>query len=210
MSGVLTPVTIVCEGAVDRDVLVRVLETRGLPIGPVHETGGKARLDRQLAGYVAAARFGPWVVQRDLDADAGCPSALVARLVPLRVPGLNLIVPVRQTESWLLADRAAFAAFLGRAAAAMPEDPEALADAKAEVVRLAGRSRRRTIREGMVPSVGSGRKVGREYGGLLAEFVAGSWDPDRAVIGGARSLAKFIERIERFRRFGQWTVPASG
>ena len=206
----MTPITIVCEGAVDRDVLVRILEARGLPIGPVHETGGKARLDRQLAGYVAAARFGPWVVQRDLDADAACAPALVASLLPLRVAGLNLIVPVRQTESWLLADRAAFAAFLGLAAAAMPENPEALADAKAEVVRLAGRSRRRTIREGIVPSPGSGRKVGREYGGLLAEFVATSWDPDRAASVGARSLAKFIERIERFRRFGQWGTPASG
>ena len=209
MSGALTPITIVCEGAVDRDVLVRVLSERGLPIGPVYETGGKAKLDRRLAGYVAAARFGPWVVQRDLDADAACPPALVARLVPVRIPGLNLIVPVRQTESWLLADRAAFAAFLGLATAAMPENPESLADAKAEVVRLAGRSRRRAIRAGMVPSPGSGRKVGRDYGGLLAGFVAEAWNPDRAVRDGARSLAKFIERIERFRRFGQWTVPSS-
>lgn len=204
MSRIQPPITIACEGAMDRDVLVRVLAERGLSIGPVYIAEGKAKLDRSLPGYLAAARFGPWVVQRDLDADAACAPALAALLAPNRPAGLNLIVPVRQTESWLLADRDAFALFLGVAPTVLPDNPEAVADAKAEVVRLANRSRRRAIREGMVPSAGSERKVGRDYGGLLAEFVARTWSTHRAAGGGARSLGKFIERIERFRRDGRW------
>ncbi len=195
---------IACEGEVDRAVLCRVLELRDVAIGTIRVAGGVARLESRMAGYLAAARLAPWIVHRDLDSAAACAPALLARIAPARISGLNLIIPVRQTEAWLLADRDGCAKFLGVRPSAMPDEPETLADAKQALVRLAGRSRRRDIRDGIVPSATSGRKVGPEYVARVSGFVATGWSPDRAVAGGARSLAKLLERIERFRRTGSW------
>lgn len=200
------PITLACEGWVDREILTRVLADRGLAVGVVHAAGGSSAIDRKLEAYASAARFSPWLVHRDLDL-AECAPGLFRRLVCRPPPGLNLIVPVRQIESWLLADREGCSAFLRVAPASTIEQPEALPDAKQALVALARRSRSRAIREGMVPRPQSGRKVGADYGGLVAEFVATTWSPDRAVAGGARSLAKLLERIERFRRTGLWTRP---
>lgn len=200
------PITLACEGWVDRDILTRVLTDRGLAVGAVHAAGGSSAIDRKLEAYAHAARFSPWLVHRDLDL-AACAPGLVGRLVRRPPPGLNLIVPVRQIESWLLADRDGCAAFLRVAPASLPERAETLPDAKRALVALARHSRSRAIREGMVPRPQSERKVGADYGNLVGEFVATTWSPDRAVAGGARSLAKLLERIERFRRSGRWTLP---
>ncbi|MGC8475156.1 MAG: hypothetical protein ACP5NP_02270 [Acetobacteraceae bacterium] len=202
-----TPITLACEGWVDREILTRVLTARGLAVGPVHDAGGSSAIDRKLKAYANAAQFSPWLVHRDLDHEE-CAPGLFRRLVRRPPPGLNLIVPVRQIESWLLADREGCAAFLQIAPALIPEQPETLPDAKQTLVALAGRSRRRVIREGMVPRPQSGRKIGVDYSDLVAEFVATKWSPQRAVAGGARSLAKLLERIDRFRSTGAWTRPA--
>jgi hypothetical protein len=176
--------------------------------GPIYETGGKAKLDLRLPAYASAARFAPWVVQRDLDNDASCApalsTALAAKFRGTWPSGLNLIVAVREVESWILADRGAFARFLGVGEPRLPAQPEQVPDAKLLVVRLAGGSRKKKVRESLVPRPGSGRHVGPGYNSVLQEFVEEMWDPDRAVQGGAHSLAKLLERVDRFCRIGSW------
>jgi hypothetical protein len=165
--------------------------------------GGKRRLDDKLQGYVNAARFAPWVVQRDLDADAACAPALVRQLVADPPPGLCLIVAVRQVEAWLLADRTAIAAHLRISVALVPELPEALADSKATLVDLARRSRSREVREDLTPAVGSGRRVGSGYTSRLQSFVQREWNYQRAS-HAAPSLATLLHRMERFGQTGLW------
>ena len=51
-------------------------------------------------------------------------------------------------------------------------DAECAPDPKTTLINLARRSRRRAIREGIVPREGSGGRVGSGYPGRLIEFVA--------------------------------------
>lgn len=72
------------------------------------------------------------------------------------------------------------ARFLSIAVSHIPLSPEMLDDPKQFMVDLAQRSRRREIRESMVPRPGSGRKVGPLYTSQLIEFVHTRWKPNTA------------------------------
>jgi hypothetical protein len=106
-------------------------------------------------------------------------------------------VVVREIETWLFADRQRLAAFLGVPVAHVPHAPEDVADPKAAMVNLARQSRRRDVRDDMVPRPGSGRAVGPAYASRLVEFVAyreASWRPEVAA-EHSDSLARCIERL---------------
>jgi hypothetical protein len=104
---------------------------------------------------------------------------------------------VRAVEAWLLADRERIASFLAIATARLPHDVEAQANPKRALVSLAAASRRRAIREDMVPRPGSGRTVGPAYVSRLIEFVSNSssgWRPDIAA-ERANSLLRTIASL---------------
>lgn len=108
-------------------------------------------------------------------------------------------VAVRAIEAWLLADRERIAAYLGVSLHSVPALPDALADPKQALVNLARKSRRRAIRDELVPREGSGRQVGPAYSSRLQDFVlhpADGWRPEVAA-GNSDSLARCIRAIER-------------
>lgn len=198
------PISIACEGLVDRAVLSRVLGDYNVSPGPVYELGGKARLDRRIPAYLNASRFAPWMVHRDLDQDAKCAPELLRELVQNPTCGLCMIVAVRQTQAWLIADQQGLADFMKVSPGRIPEDPEALSDAKATLVELARHSASRELRIGMVPRAGSGRKVGSAYTPLLQRYIATVWSPGGALAGGAASLTRLMARLRRFEASGSW------
>lgn len=185
------------EGLVDEAVVERLVEDVGAFPGPVHGKNGKPRLRARINGYNDAARFSPWIVLVDLDQEADCAPPLVRAWLPAPAPQMCFRVAVREVEAWLLADRARIARFLSVRAADVSGDPEALPDPKLALVDLARRSRRREIREDMVPRPGSGRAVGPVYTSRLIEFVTDrqrGWRPSIAA-RSADSLARCIQRL---------------
>lgn len=196
-------VSIACEGMLDGTVISVLATAHNLQTGAVYDMGGKHRLDARLGGYVNAARFTPWIVQRDLDTDAPCGPELARRLVPNAPANLCFIVAVHQVEAWLLADRLAIAAHLRIAEGIVPDSPEALDDAKGVLVGLARRSRSREIRDDIVPDPKSGRRVGRGYTSRLQSFVQQDWNFRRAA-SVAPSLATLTARMRRFEQTGTW------
>lgn len=80
----------------------------------------------------------------------------------------------------------------------IPQDPEALADAKAMIVQLARRSSSRRIREEVVPAAGTSAKVGPGYTGRLMEFAADKWRPRTAALS-SRSLARCLKAIDTWK-----------
>jgi hypothetical protein len=110
---------------------------------------------------------------------------------------MRLRVAVRELEAWLLADTERIAKFLGVAVAEIPADPDSVADPKRLMVQLARSSRRRAIREDMVPNIGSGHQVGPAYTSRMIEFiqsVESGWRPNVAA-GNSDSLRRCISAI---------------
>jgi hypothetical protein len=190
-------VTAVVEGPSDAAVARRILEEAGLEAGIIHEAGGKGRLDLRLRGYNQAARFARWFVLRDLNSDAACAPDLIRAVLPEAAPHMCFRVAVRAVEAWLLADAERLSRFLAVPAAIVPRDPERLEDPKRELVRLARRSRRRLVREAMVPEEGTTALVGPGYTASILELVGREWRPPVAA-ESSPSLAACLRRLRRW------------
>jgi len=171
------------EGMTDEAVLRRLVKEIGARAGPVYGKNGKSFLLEKLSAYNQAARFSPWIILIDLDHDDECAPPFRKSCLPNTAPYLCFRVAVREIESWLLADRERLAKFMSVAASRIPLDPEKLDCPKSTMVELARHSRRRGIREDMVPRPESGRKVGPAYTAQLIDFARDSkrgWRPDVA------------------------------
>lgn len=188
------------EGITDEALVRQLIHHVGAEPGPIYGKAGKPHLRDRVRGYNYAARHAPWLVLVDLDQDEDCAPPLCAAWVPAPAPYLCLRVAVRAVEAWLLADREAIASFLGVARSKVPPDPETLAQPKQALVNLARTTRRRAIREDMVPREGSGRAVGPAYASRLIEFVEGNWSPANASTR-SDSLRRAIACIERLAAF---------
>lgn len=182
-------ITAAAEGLVDEAAIRRLAREYGLGIIQVHTPGGKHQLDRRLTNYNAAAQHAPWLVLRDLDHDADCPPELIASKLPDRSPNLQFRIVVRSLEAWLLADSHRLSRFLAVPETAMPLEPELLDRPKRTVVDLARRSRRREIRDTLVPDPGLSIETGPGYSAYLIEFINEFWTPSMAA-----------ERSESLRR----------
>lgn len=182
------------EGVVDEAVLRRVMSDVGCILGVVYGKVGKGRLRQKINGYNQAARLSPWVVLVDLDHDSDCAPPLRNERLPNPAPSMCFRVAVREVESWLLADRERIARFLSVSVSRIPRNSETIANPKEFMVELAKASRRREIREDMVPAPGSERVVGPAYTSRMIEFAASHWQPRNAA-QHADSLRRCLLRI---------------
>jgi hypothetical protein len=182
------------EGIVDEAVLRILVGEAGGSVAAFYNKNGKSSLRRSIDGYNNAARFSPWIVLVDLDQDAACAPPLLVDWLPAPSRQMCFRIAVREIEAWLLADHVSLPAFLGVPPTSLPLDPEAVSDPKRCLVDLARRSRRRDVREDMVPRPGSGRSVGPAYASRLIEFAAHAWRPEVAA-RRSDSLRRCRDRI---------------
>ena len=169
----------VVEGHLDGRLLKALWRQLGLDEQPllIRDAGGSG-FWRLASKYNEAGRHLRVVGLADLE-QAPCASALLQHLKPSRSAGFKLRLAVRMMESWLLADRDSVAAFLGVRIAAIPREPDRETHPKRTLVNLARTSRKRSIREALVPN-GSGALVGPEYTPVVGAFIDGRWDAARA------------------------------
>ena len=187
------------EGLVDEAILRAVLKHVGLRAGNIYGKQGKPDIRERIMGYNQAARHAPWVILVDLDHDAVCALDFLRSWLPRPSPYMNFRVAVRKIEAWLLADRDRIANFLGISVSKVPGNPDGLNDPKQTMVSLASRSRRRDIRQDMVPRPESGRQVGPAYASRLIEFTNDplrGWRPDVAA-EYSESLRHFLSSLCR-------------
>ncbi len=184
------------EGMVDEAVVRKLIAHAGGEPGAVYGKNGKPALRQRINGYNHAARHAPWIVLVDLDHEAECAPPLCQAWLQAPAPDLCFRVAVREIEAWLMADAETLAAFLGVARSRIQARPEDSDQPKAAMVNLARRSRRRAVREDMVPREGSGRSVGPAYTSRLIEFVETCWRPVVAA-QRAESLRRAIACLER-------------
>lgn len=137
----------------------------------------------------------PVFILTDLDRPLSCPAGLIAAWLSAPAQRLLLFrVAVMEVESWVLADRARFASFLSVPDHRIPENTDEIAQPKEFIVKLARRSRRKDIRDDLVPAVGSTSPVGPVYNPRLVSFVENVWNPV-AASAASPSLARALDRL---------------
>jgi hypothetical protein len=165
----------------------------------VYGKQGKKPLRAAINGYNNAGRHRPWVVLVDLDQDADCAPNLCRAWISEKSPKLCFRVAVREVEAWLLSDRESIARFLSVPISRVPIDPESETNPKQTMVNLAATSKRKSIREDMVPRSGSGRSVGPAYTSRLVEFIQSPeslWRPNHAA-NHSQSLQRCMRCLEQ-------------
>lgn len=201
MESVIALINVLVEGDIDEAVARRILEHVGLTCGTVYGKEGKNALLERLPRYNQAARFVHWLVIADLDQDAECAPDFVRDKLPNPAQGMCFRIAVRAIEAWLLGDAEGLATFLGVPPSRIPSNPDAEVNPKATLVNLARRSRRRAIRQDVVPRQGSGSRVGPGYRSRLLEFIAfsdGRWRPEVAA-NRSDSLRRCVEALETLK-----------
>ena len=197
------------EGRCDDAIARRLIEAaNGVPATAYTDrraARGKGNMEGQLIRLNARASYGrPVLALRDLDQDAPCPGELVARILPNRNSRLLLRICIRESETWLMADAAAYAKFCGLKETQIPKKLEDIADPKQLILNWANTGQASKLKR----HVDERRKIGVPNVALLgewhAEFAANHWDPIKAAKSGrSASLTKALTRLrELIKREG--------
>ena len=172
-----------------------VLDQMGCVARALPPAGGAAKFQGGISRMNEVARNG-FTVLMIADADqAVCAPVQFASWFPRGAhPNLLLRLAVRESESWVLADRIAFAEFAQVSAAVVPRLPDELPDPKQSLLNLIRRGKRRDLRDEMLPARESRSKIGLGYNAHLQRFVCERWSADRA-LENSPSLARAVGRI---------------
>ena len=182
-------VNLAVEDELSEHLLRAAITQTGRPmlVAAVHGRKGCGYLKKMLPAFQKAARGLAWLVMTDLDLCPCAPELIedwfgcrIDHYAAHRHPNLIFRIAVRESESWVMADREAFADFLGIAARNIPAETDTIIDAKKCLLDLARMSRKRDLRNDLVPRLGDKRMIGPDYNGRLAGFVHSSWRASRA------------------------------
>jgi hypothetical protein len=196
-------VHLVAEGYMEAAVAVRLLPFCGHKLGDVYGQYGCAYIREKAAKFhhLATACSGVLVLTDFRDAGAECiVDALqdyIWKNLPSPPASFLCRFAVNELESWLLADRGGLAKFFGIALTKMPLQPESEPLPKRTLVALARRSRKKKIREGIVPAPGHKGAVAPGYLPLMCEFIANFWNIE-AAMRCAPSLERCVSRLREF------------
>ena len=135
----------------------------------------------------------------DLDTPRECPPGLIHSWIRDTLnPKFFFRVAVMEVESWVMADRMEFADFLSIPFHRIPSPTDNILNPKEFLLSLARRSKKKAIREALVPAQGATLSVGNQYNTLLSEFVQDHWDLERAATASP-SLKRTLDRISQAR-----------
>ena len=191
------PLILVVEGITDLVVLNKLLSVTGIAGYKTKIAGGKANILKRISEYNKAIHHTRWLIVVDLDQDAECAPEHFREILPFPNKEMELRIAVNSIESWIMADRMMIAQYLGIHSDNIPIQPDSLGDPKAELLNLIERKCRRSrLRQDMLPTSGSKRKVGARYTDRFTEFVQKHWRPEVAA-NHSDSLRRAIICLKR-------------
>ena len=184
-------INLVFEDALSEAVLKQMLKQSQRPfsVGQCLNQRGYGKIKKIISGLNYAAKGMPYLVLTDLD-NAECPLVIISEwLTQPKHPNLLFRIAVKEVEAWLLAHREAFAKFLGISVDLIPGDADRIPDPKQLLITLARRSRKRKLRDAIVPDPNSTATIGKDYNGQLIQFVNKSWQ-----VASAQTNSPSLER----------------
>ncbi len=190
-------VILAVEDTLSDAVSTKILEYFDLEIVGKIGSKGNSFLKEKAPNLNHAARgFYNVFLLTDLDSPKNCPPKLIQSWIngPLS-SGFLFRVAVMEIESWIMADRRGIAKFLSVPLNRIPYNTDDIEKPKEFLVSLARKSRKRTLRQELVPSQGATTaKVGPLYNTRFTEFVRDHWDLERASSVSV-SLKRTLNRI---------------
>ncbi|MDR5782626.1 hypothetical protein QCE63_24785 [Caballeronia sp. LZ065] len=117
---------------------------------------------------------------------------------------LSMRLAVKEAEAWVLADHIGFSKFAVVSKDLFPAQPETDADPKQRLLSLVKKSKRRELRDEMLPGKGATSPVGLGYNVHMTDFVRNHWSVGRAV-ARAPSLARAVPRVAALLRTAKGT-----
>ncbi len=188
------------EGYLDEAVAIRLITCCGHQLGVTYGKRGWTYLRDKAAGFNRRAQYGnPILMLVDfMDTGLRCPPEVPAIWLPQRHPRLLLRTVVREIESWLLADGSGIAHFLGVAENLVPPNPESLDNPKQTLINLTRHSRKRALRDAVLPPFNVSASVGPDYNAVFGEFVTRYWDIEAAQ-QRAPSLSRCMTRLKELQ-----------
>ena len=167
----------------------------GFPL--VH--GGYGNIKKMVPSLLEMARGGLYTFTlTDLDTEK-CASDLIQKWFfpkgnPVALPKETVFrVAVREVEAWILADRDAFADFMGIPRANFTEYPDNLDDPKAHLFGVIRKKGNKKWHKEMLPS--GTAHIGPRYNEMLCKFVNKKWSPLLAA-DKSPSLKKAIKALK--------------
>jgi hypothetical protein len=195
------PINLVFEDALSEAVLKQMLKQSQRPfsVGQCLNQRGYGKIKKIISGLNYAAKGMPYLILTDLD-NEDCPLVILSEwLTQPKHPNLVFRIAVKEVEAWLLAHRSAFAEFLGISVDNIPRDADLIADPKQCLINLvAEKSKKRKLREAIVPERNSTAKIGKDYNRPLIEFVNESWQVASAQTNSP-SLKRAMNALIKFQ-----------
>lgn len=201
------PITLAVEDELSEHLLRALLAqtNRDYLVGAVYGKRGNNFLKQKLSAFNNAAKGSACFCLTDLDSHPCAPALIeewfgcgISEYDKRRHPNLIFRVAVREVEAWVMADREQFANFLGVSKQLIPSRSEDSNDPKTLLLQIAAKSRRRDLRDDIVPQPGENRKLGPNYNGRLGQFVQEHWRAEAASINSV-SLAKTWHALKTFQ-----------
>ena len=197
------PIHLVVEDDLSDAVLRKILResSNNFAVGSSFGKCGYGYIKQKVHAFNNAAKRTPFLVLSDLEAE--CAPIQIKEWLPVpKRHNLLFRIAVREIESWLLADRAGFASFLGIKREFIPKNVDEINDPKQVLINLAKRSRRRALRQAIVPIPDRTARVGPDYNGQLSSFVFGAWNIVEAM-ENSESLRRTVKALNEFQPI--WT-----
>ncbi len=191
-------VTLVYEDELSEFILIKVLNQFGNKycINTSINSYGYGQIKTHINGYNQACKALPHIILTDLD-NRECPLALIKDWFKNDLhPNMIFRVAVKEVEAWILADAEGFAKYLGISKTLFPRDAEAEEDPKRKLINLTRKSRKRAIRQDIVP-VNENASVGPSYNARLMDFVYNHWDLNTA-LENSESLKRMYTKLKNF------------
>ena len=198
----LNSVILAIEDELSEVISSKILKNFGVEIINVIRDSGNAYLQQKAPELNRSANGIDIFLLTDLNSSERCPVELINSWIkgPLN-PRFLFRVAIMEVESWLMADRNSFANFLSIPVNRIPSNTDDILNPKEFLVSLARSSRKRRLRDELVPKSRARIPIGYGYNTRLSQFVREHWNIERAA-AVSPSLQRTLDRLHQATRTG--------
>lgn len=195
---------LILEGHLEEPVAEKLLTHCGHEKGAVYGLQGCGYIQAKAAKFhhLATEYEGVLVLTDFMDARAPCPPHALREYIFKHIDTMPKTFlcrfAVAALESWLMADRQGFADFLRIPIAKVPLEPDTLEAPKRHLIALARKSRKTSVRNGIVPEQSHGGAVAPDYVATMRGFVRDHWNVTTAA-EHSPSLARCVRRLQHLQ-----------